>query len=189
MSLFRRQPQPEINPMIHQATNPTPSPPRPNAMTTTDWADTDNIRGEWTDLESEDQAMLSWRNGMSMYDQGPIPAQRLNVAEYITRALAYTLVGRPLLSDEQAVESVRRVLTMLASLPAEPAWLADFAPRLIRLALAVARMHSWQPTALGGDGHIPDDLVVQVHNGPFWGSITSPGIDRDEVIRHFFSQR
>jgi hypothetical protein len=38
-------------------------------------ADVENIRNEWrTQLESVDDSVVAWRNGMRMYDDGPVPA-------------------------------------------------------------------------------------------------------------------
>lgn len=134
----------------HMDTGPaTPAP--------VNWADVENIRNEWrTQLESADDSMVAWRNGMRMYDDGPVPAQRLNTAEYMTRALGHQLFGRRLLTETDAAETVRRVLTMVELVPSEPIWLLDFAPRLARLALAVAREEGWQPRAA-------DKVVFAVH--------------------------
>jgi hypothetical protein len=69
----------------------------------TDWTDVANVRAEWDDqLEGPDKAELGWHNGTRMYQEGVIPAQKLNVAEYITRGLAYHLFI-PIISDTDAL--------------------------------------------------------------------------------------
>jgi len=152
------------------------------------WADVENIRNEWrTQLESADDSMVAWRNGMRMYDDGPVPAQRLNTAEYMTRALGHQLFGRRLLTETDAAETVRRVLTMVELVPSEPIWLLDFAPRLARLALAVAREEGWQPVSLGGDGQVTDQILSADRRGIVWNSVRCPGIADQDVMSHFFS--
>ena len=123
----------------------------PTPMPDTDWADPDSIRNEWKNVD-EDPA--GWQNGWDLFEDGPAPAQRFNVAEYMTRALRLHLSGDGPLPEPLVAETCRRVLVMLDGLPAEPALLHEFAPRLIRLPLAVMRERRWQPVDFGGDGTV-----------------------------------
>jgi hypothetical protein len=158
-------------------------------MTMTDWSSSENIRQEWSGhLESPDQALLAWRNGMRLFDEGPIPMQRLNVAEYMTRALAYSLVDRPLLSDDEAIITVRRVLHMIDQVPTDPPWLMEFVPRLARLALAICRENRWQPASLGGDDTISDEILGTARDGAVWNAVQAPGIPHEGLMNHFFAR-
>ncbi|MFD0521295.1 hypothetical protein [Paractinoplanes durhamensis] len=152
MSVFRRRAEPPPGARI------TSAPPAPAL----DWSEDDRIRAEWPpgQLEGAAGGRLGWGNGMALYEQNPAPGQYLNIAEYLTRGLAYTYLGKPLISDAQAAESVRRILHLISALPpGGPAVLDHIAARLARLALAVTRQKGWQPASLGGDGQIPDELL------------------------------
>lgn len=152
-----------------------------------DWSDPQHVIAEWTSqLESPDQARLGWENGMRLYENDPIPGQRLNYAEYMTRGLAYDLFDKPLVPRELAPETVRRILRLIEAVPDEPAWLADFAPRIARLGLAVARKHGWQATALGGDGQVTDEILSADREGFVWSSVRSPGVPVEDTMKHFF---
>jgi hypothetical protein len=167
----------------------TAQPPNePIRPATVDWSDIENIRAEWKTLESVDASMLGWRNGMRMYDDGPVPTQRLNVAEYLTRALGHHLFGEYLLTDADAAETVRRVLTMVEMVPSLPAdGQAKFALRLARLALAIVKRESWQPMSLGGDGQVNDQILRSDRHGLVWSSVRCPGISDEDAMRHFFA--
>ena len=153
---------------------------------TTDWTVRANIVAEWQDqLEKPDQAILGWRNGSRMYEEGPIPEQTLNVAEYISRGLSYHLFG-PLLSDPDALVAAHRILVMVDQVPAQPTFMANFAPRISRLALCVIRDKGWQPTEYGGDGSIEAGLFNGRLDGLVVYSARSPGISVQDTWRHFF---
>ena len=174
-----------------KSTSTAPSTPlsrsEPAPAPTIDYSDLAQVRNEWAGrLETPDDGMLGWRNGMSLYNQTPVPGQRLNVAEYMTRALAYHLIGPPLLDDGDAVETVRRVLTLVEAIPSDPPWMLQFAPPLSRLALAVCREKGWQATTLGGDGQVTGEILQARHDGPVWMSIQAPGVAQSDAMKHFF---
>jgi len=184
MSLFKRKPS---------APSSVPAPPSSRERrwelpdSTVDWSDVENIRKEWDgQLEGVDQGLLGWGNGMHMYDQGPVLGQRMNVAEYMTRALGYDVLDQPILTDEQAAETCRRVLTMIETMPSEPAWPQEFAPRLARLALAVTRKHRWQPTSLGGDGQVTEQILSADRKWIVWNCVRSSGIVEEDAMTHCF---
>lgn len=157
------------------------------ASPTVDWSDPQHVIAEWTgQLESPDQARLGWENGMRLYENDPIPGQRLNYAEYMTRGLAYDLFDKPLVPRELAPETVRRILRLIEAVPEEPAWLAKYAPRIARLGLAVARKHGWQPTTLGGDGQVTDEIMSADREGFVWSAVRSPGVPVEDTMKHFF---
>jgi hypothetical protein len=152
-----------------------------------DWSDDERIRAEWPpgQLEGTDGARLGWSNGMALYEQGPAPAQLLNVAEYLTRGLAYTYLGQPLMTDDQAAETVRRILHLISVMPADgPPVLAHIATRLARLALAVTRQKSWQPPSFGGDGRVGEELL---RAPAIVDAVAAPGVARNDNLRHFFA--
>ncbi|WP_433616709.1 hypothetical protein ACQP2P_15575 [Dactylosporangium sp. CA-139114] len=162
-----------------------PELPRAAARPEEDWSDDARIRAEWTSqLQGVEEGRLGWTNGMRLFEQQPVAAQLLNVAEYLTRGLAYTYLGQPLITDEQAAETVRRVLRAISDMPPTvPSFQREFAPRLVRLALAVARQQGSQPVSLGGDGRIGEgllraDVVID--------AISAPGVARADRLRHFF---
>lgn len=132
----------------------------PAALSDIDWADPETVIAEWRN----DSEAPNWGRAMELFDEGPIPAQRFNVAEYFTRRLKTALFDRSALPDDLTAEVCRRVLVLLSDIPADPAWIADthrrFAPRHIRLALAIMRDRGWQPTKYGGDGTVRIDLDV-----------------------------
>lgn len=61
----------------------------PVAVSSTDWADPEAVLAEWRNSNEPP----NWGNAWSMFDEGPIPAQQLNVAEYFTRKLKTVLLG------------------------------------------------------------------------------------------------
>jgi ABC-type glycerol-3-phosphate transport system substrate-binding protein len=61
----------------------------------TDWADLEAVLAEWR----EDPEPPDWGRAMEMFEEGPVPAQRLNVAEYLTRRLKLALFDRTALPD------------------------------------------------------------------------------------------
>ncbi|GIE12144.1 hypothetical protein [Paractinoplanes ferrugineus] len=175
--MFRRKVQPPAGTRI------APTTPAPQA----DWSDDERIRAEWPpgQLDGTDGARLGWSNGMALYERGPTSAQLLNVAEYLTRGLAYTYLGKPLITDDQAAETVRRILHLIAALPTPGPPIQDvLAARLTRLALAVTRRRSWQPPSLGGDGSVSDDLL---RAPAIVDAVAAPGVARNDNLRHFFA--
>jgi len=160
------------------------SPPEP-LRAEEDWSDDARIRAEWTSqLQGVEEGRLGWSNGMRMFEQQPHAGQLLNVAEYLTRGLAYTYLGQPLITDEQAAETVRRVVRAISDMPPTvPSFQREFAPRLVRLALAVARQRGWQPVSLGGDGQLGEDLL---RADVVIDAVGAPGVAREDYLRHFF---
>lgn len=151
-----------------------------------DWTLRANIVAEWENqLEKPEQAILGWRNGSRLFEEGPIPAQTANVAEYISRGLAYHLFD-PLLSDPDALVAARRILVMVDQVPGQPAFLAQFAPRISRLALCVIRDKGWQPMEYGGNGSVEAEVVNARTDGLVFYSARSPGIPVEDTWRHFF---
>lgn len=142
----------------HQA----PSPPTPAAsVPSTDWADPEAVFAEWRN----DREEPNWGAAWTMYNEGPVPGQRLNVAEYFTRVLKLALFDRTAMPDEQTAEVCRRVLVLLSEVPQAPAWIGEthrkFGPRLIRLPLAIMRDRGWQPVQYGGNGRVSVDIDVE----------------------------
>lgn len=153
---------------------------------TEDWRSPQAVRAEWADqLEGVEGGRLGWGNGRRMFEEGVVPGQKLNVAEYITRGLAYHLFN-PILTDEQAQDAARCVLILIEQTPAEPPYLAAFGPRLSRLALTVIREKGWQPTGLGGDGSITDEILGARTDGLVFYSARCPGVPLDQTWNHFF---
>jgi hypothetical protein len=187
MPLFRSRSNPlpvSVN-WVSPPELPRAEEPRAAPQPEEDWSDDVRIRAEWTSqLQGVEEGRLGWSNGMRLFEQQPVAAQLLNVAEYLTRGLAYTYLGQPLVTDEQAAETVRRVLRAISDMPPTvPSFQREFAPRLVRLALAVARQQGWQPVSLGGDGQIGEgllraDVVID--------AVSVPGVARENYLRHFF---
>jgi hypothetical protein len=71
--------------------------------------------------------------------------------------------------------------------PAEPTFLAQFAPRLSRLALTVIREKEWQPVELGGDGSVVDEIMDVREDGLVVYSARCPGVPIDQTWRNFFA--
>lgn len=154
-----------------------------------DWADLAHIRAEWQrELEPEDAALLGWRNGSRMFTEGVIPGQKLNVAEYLTRGLAHHLFA-PILTDADALVATTRVLTLVDQIPGEPAWVADFGPRLARLALAVIRQKGWQPSQFGGDDSVTAEILDARADGLVLYSVRCPGVPIEQTWLNFFGAR
>jgi hypothetical protein len=120
-----------------------------------------------------------------MFEEGVISGQKLNVAEYITRGLAYHLFT-PILSDRDALDASRRVLALVDQIPAEPAFFAEFGPKLARLALAVIREKGWQPSSLGGDDSVADEILGARQDGLVLYSVRCPGVSTEDTWRNFF---
>jgi hypothetical protein len=152
----------------------------------TDWADPEEVLAEWRN-DSEEP---NWGNAMEMFDQGPIPAQRYNVAEYLTRRLKLALLDRSALpddlTDELIAEVCRRVLVLLGDVPAEPAWVAEshreFGPRLIRLSLAIMRERGWQSAQYGGNGTVR----VNLDRPPIVSALATTCAPDGQYLRYFF---
>ena len=185
MGLFRRSsPEPEprrheppVSPLASASTLPQP---------TEDWSELENVRAEWAgQLMSERDGLLGWTNGMRMFDEPHPPAQILNIAEYMTRGLAHQLFV-PLLSDADALRTCRRVLTLVDQVPAEPAFVAEFGPRLARLALTIIRERGWQPMELGGDGSVTDEIASARPDGLVAYAARCPDVEPKDTWTHFF---
>jgi len=185
MGLFRRSsPEPEprrheppVSPLASASTLPQP---------TEDWSELENVRAEWAgQLMSERDGLLGWTNGMRMFDEPHPPAQILNIAEYMTRGLAHQLFV-PLLSDADALRTCRRVLTLVDQVPAEPAFVAEFGPRLARLALTIIRERGWQPRELGGDGSVTDEIASARPDGLVAYAARCPDVEPKDTWSHFF---
>ena len=151
------------------------------------WSDVGSVRAEWTGLEPPEEALLGWHNGMRMFDEDSIPNQRMNAAEYMTRALAYDLGESPLLDEEATLETTRRVLILCDRIPRDFAS-AEFAPRLARLALTVAKLHQWQPASYGGSGLVDAEITGADRDWIVWRSVGVQGVAADESMRRFFGQ-
>lgn len=153
-------------PSVHEARAPEPlasgrvsAPPAPRPVPDIDWADPESVFAEWrNDTEAPD-----WGAAMRMFDEGPPPGQRINVAEYFTRRLKLCLFDRSSLPEHVTAEVARRILVLLVDVPTEPDWIRDahlrFAPKLVRLALAIMRDRGWQPAKYGGNGYVEFDDV------------------------------
>ena len=106
--------------------------------------DLDAVRAEWRGgLEEPQDATMAWRNGMRLFDDTPDPGQRWNIAEYMARALAHSLFDAPVLTVEEERVTVTRMVELLDGIPAELVWDREHAPKLKRLAVAVARERGW----------------------------------------------
>lgn len=173
-------------PLFRRSRSVQPSPARavePPPIPDTDWADPEAVLAEWrNNTEPSD-----WGGAMQMFDEGPIPAQRLNVAEYLTRRLKYYLFDDNEMPDELAAEACRRALVLLSDVPLEPDFIADshrqFGPKLIRLPLAIMRQHGWQPAEYGGDGTVAVDLKAT----PIREAVATTICPDGDYVRYFFS--
>lgn len=156
--------------------------------------DSETIHREWIDkLGGRDQGMLAWRNGTRMFFEDHPQAQRFNLAEYMTRALAFHLVGEPLLDDDDAVLTAHRMALLLQNLPlAQPGdWSVDpeieWVTRLARLPLAVIRDRGWQSDELGGNGRA-DEMLKEIRlDGVFVAAVRPVGVTNDHALRNFFT--
>jgi hypothetical protein len=128
------------------------------------------IDDEWPRRSPSDDDLVGWRNGMRLYEQGPAPMQVVNVAEYLSREVGHDLYTQCRLPDDQIVESLRRMLEMLARTPEEPDFWLDAAQGLVRLCFAVIRRRGWQPRELHGDGTL-DFKAVAENRRVFEGAI------------------
>lgn len=174
MGLFRRS--------RHDHSNNEPEPASRVTVSDTDWADPEVVRVEWRD----DHEKPDWGGAMELFDEGPIPAQQLNVAEYFTRKLKLALFDRSALPDELTAEVCRRVLVLLSHVPTDPPWVSEthwkFGPRLIRLPLAIMRDRNWQPVQYGGDGTVDVDLNV----GPVVSAVATTRAPHGQYLHYFF---
>ena len=155
----------------------------------TDWTDVANVKAEWqgSNLQTREDGLLGWSNGTRLFAEGPIPPQRLNVAEYITRGLAHHLF-QPILSDADALLACKRVLTLVDQIPSEPAFMAEFGPRLSRLALTIVREQGWQPSELGGDNSVTAEILQARPDGLVVYSALCPGVAPGDVWPNFFQK-
>ena len=174
MALFRRNKRPPDN---APAT-------RTIAVPDTDWADQEAVLAEWR----HDSEPADWGGAMQLFDNGPVPAQRLNVAEYFTRRLKLALFDPTALPDDLTAEVCRRVLVLLSSVPSEPAWIAkshaEFGPRLTRLPLSIMRARGWQPVQYGGNGAVSVDLTP----APIVAAVATTRATDGRYMEHFFGQ-
>ena len=162
------QATPPSSPTVERAVDPT--------VPDVDWRDPQVIRAEWeTDSEAG-----HWGNAMSMFDEGPVMGQRLNVAEYVTRRLKFVLLGRSDLTDELTAEVCRRILVLLSQPVLD--WQEEYAPRLVRLPLAIMRERRWQPPKYGGDGTVAVDLDVP----PISNSVATSLAPGGDYLGYFF---
>jgi hypothetical protein len=157
---------------------PLPARPVPD----TDWADPETILAEWRN----DTEAPNWGAAMRMFDEGPPPGQRINVAEYFTRRLKLCLFDASSLPDDVTAEVSRRILVLLANVPTEPDWMRDahlkFAPRLVRLVLAIMRGRGWQPAKYGGNG----DIDVDVDHPVIAGAVATTKAPDGDYLAYFF---
>ena len=92
-----------------------------------------------------------------------------------------------MLTDAEALVTAKRVLQLDDAIPAEPDWLAEFGPRLSRLALTVVRENAWQPTTLGGDGSVANEITDARLDGLVFYSARYAGLAADTTWTHFVS--
>lgn len=138
------------------------------------------VRAEWQATSEEQDTVLAWQNGMRLFDQGVVPGQWSNVAEYMTRALRAHLLGSGPISEEDVPESVRRVIEACERVP-QPDPYAAFTNKYARLALAITKDRSWQPIDLGGSA-----TVRVVDNGATRRALAARGVNDDVVVSRFF---
>jgi len=154
----------------------------PLTIPDTDWADPETVFAEWRN----DSEPANWGAAMEMFDEGPVPGQRLNVAEYFTRRLKVVLFDDTELPNELTAEVCRRVLVLMSEVPREPAWIADshreFGPRIIRLPLAIMRQRGWQSPTYGGDGTVSVDLEAP----PIREAVATTRCPDGDYLRYFF---
>lgn len=154
----------------------------PTPIADVDWANREVVLAEWRD----DPEAPDWGAAMEMFDEGRLPVQRFNVAEYLTRRLKLALFDRSTMPDDLTAEVCRRVLIILSEIPTEPLWMADlhrkFGPRLIRLPLALIRDRGWQPVRYGGDETVRVDLDV----APIASAVATTHAPDGEYLRYFF---
>ena len=148
-------------------------------------ADPEAVVSEWRTESGEP----NWGAAWEMFDEGPIPAQRLNVAIYFASRLKCALLGTEggPVDDDQTAEVCRRVLVLLRDVPREPAWIAEShlteGAKVIRLALAVMRANSWQPPAYGGNGRVAIDLEAT----PYREAVATKCAPSEDYLRYFFT--
>lgn len=142
----------------------------------TDWADPESVLAEWRN----DSEAPNWGRAMEMFDEGPVQGQRLNVAEYMTRRLKLVLLGSPDMPDDLAAEVCRRILVLLSQPVLD--WQEEFAPRLVRLPLAIMRDKGWQPVEYGGDGTVRADLSA----APIRASVATTCAPDQDFVGYFF---
>ena len=123
-----------------------------------------------------------------MFEDGVVPGQIMNSAEFMTRALAHHLFT-PVLSDAEALLTCRRVLVQIDSVPAQPAFFTPPSPRLSRLALTIIREKRWQPSSLGGDNSVTNEILNARPDGLVHYSARCPGVALNATWSHFFSAR
>lgn len=147
-----------------------------------DWADPEAVLAEWR----HDPEAPHWGRAMELFDEGPVPAQRYNVAEYFTRRLKTALFDPSAMPDDLTAEVCRRILVLMSDVPAEPAWIAEAhrtsGLRLIRLPLAIMRDRGWQPPKYGGDGTVRADLDVE----PIVAAVATSRAPDGDHLRYFF---
>lgn len=160
----------------------------------TDWSDLDNVRAEWPSSVPNDDDLIGWQNGFRIYEQGMPPnndippLQMFNIAEYMSRELRHAVYGKSRLTPEQTVETIGRVLDLLARTPFGAVdWLEpELAYGLIRLAFAIAKLNGWQPVELGGDGTIPSGLM-SARPELSEGALSHTGVAPGDAVRSFFA--
>lgn len=125
------------------ATRPDPS----EAAIVTEWP-LDDVAG----------ARARWHTAMAaaaqLEDATPVEAEvALDLSYAIGGLLAFCVVGDPPITDEEAVDSVGTLLSVLLSAGDPATWAATDGPPL-RVAAAVMRRYGVQPAALGGNGDL-----------------------------------
>lgn len=170
MSIFGRKKQ------TPTTSAPPQREPRVLVVPDTDWRDPETILSEWRNQSDPD----NWGNAMAMFDEGPVPGQRVNVAEYLTRRLKFVLLGQSELPDDLVAEACRRVLVLLSQPVLD--WQEEFVPRIVRLPLAIMRDRGWQPAKYGGDGTVDVNLDVP----PISQAVATTLASGDDYLGYFF---
>lgn len=163
---------------------PTRTFPEDEDPTLTDWADRDAIRAEWPSAKFDSDDRMGYDNGMRLsQDASMPPAQRNNFAEYITRGLRHALYDDGLLSNDEIMSGAMTIFSLLENAPTPESKISLYVQRLsVRLALAVVKIHGWQPQPLGGDGSVPISPTSPV----VVDAIRYQGVDDSVAVARFF---
>jgi hypothetical protein len=149
----------------------------------TDWSDIKNVLAKWTaEPFDRDADALGFQNGMRLADQGPVPGQRFNCAEYMSRGLKHSLRGEDLFQSELIAESLPKCLLLLDGAPTLGGFMDEYRLTIVRLVLTIMRQRGWQTVELAGDGTVNLNLDI----GLVREALRYDPIEPLNIVKHFF---
>jgi hypothetical protein len=144
----------------------------------------EDIASEWP-MNDPREALPRWSEGkarLAAADQSDIEALSAS-ARLLCEALKHCLVGRPVLNDDDIVDTAGMVLFAVVTVPDDRSWGGEN-ERMARLALGVARRLGVQPEELGGNGEL-SPLFADSRNRMRMAMSVAPGPWSCDLSRWF----